>query len=110
VEVKEGQRIRVSFETTVDRVSSEGGFNYVDPTGAYVYVKPGNDRLTIEEVVPENWPPKIGDIWTADGTEWFARETPNDYPYGLWFVPARKETGIDADELKAFNPVLVRRR
>ena len=36
------------------------------------------DYAMVKPVVPENWPPQIGDIWEADGTEYFVRRNTVD--------------------------------
>jgi hypothetical protein len=72
----------------------------------------------LEPVPPEDWPPRIGDVWAVGDEEWFARLSVD---LGPFLVPAA--TGHDTyhgrslpshtkdfEAFKALNPVLKYRR
>jgi hypothetical protein len=115
---KVGQRIHVEYNGTL---AAQG-----DGMKATIKVDnpPYGDRLylvnltevKITQADPKDWPPQVGDIWEADGREWYAREhslddlgivvESFDHPNGK---PSHYQRGTLAD-FKALNPVLVRRR
>jgi hypothetical protein len=124
-EYKKGQKIRVSFETTVDRAESRPtppgghGFNFYTPGGTYIFVSPDQesfDKYTIEILDPENWPPQIGDVWEAEGADYYAKA----YGYKNIHIGRfdNKTGGFSdspdwartIDKFKELSPVLVRRR
>ena len=112
-EFKVGQRVRVEYlyegeilsagETTLSlRVDglSKGYARMVN------IAAPG---IIVTVLDPAGWPPQIGDLWEADGKEWFARYDEYGNHSRIVLTP---ESGqwTDPDELKNLNPVLIRRR
>ena len=114
-EYKVGQRVKVEFEGTIQeleskdsclRVVTDRGYNH------YVYVAERNGDQTdtgakVTLADPKDWPPRVGDIWEAEGEEWFARE---GNIIEIYLVSTRPNRSNDVDDFKALNPVLVRRR
>jgi hypothetical protein len=114
-EYKKGQRVRVEYEGTIETVlkGSDGPQTalYVHVYGAHKdksnYVYPKHAKVTLLD--PPDWPPQVGDIWEAEGREWFCAYSPK---YGEdRMVPENSGTRtLPLGSFKALNPVLVRRR
>lgn len=136
-EFKEGDRVKFTAEITaeVKGVPYKGGgdtftlkitggkigdrkvmFWDYSTGGTGIYL----DAAAVERVDPENWPPRKGDVWEADGDEWFARTNSSEGvflvpaasggPIGAYYsrsLPSRKH---DFEAFKALNPVLAHRR
>jgi hypothetical protein len=127
-EFKRDQRVRVTIETKVERVYGDGRITfYVPPAGAgrYLTVDTVDDTLgvTVEVMDPPNWPPQVGDVWEADGLDFYVRQYQGARgriaiePFERDSRPAVRYTDSVAaverdslDSFKALNPVLVRRR
>lgn len=117
-----GQRVRVEYTGTVERLNS---FN-----GELVYVVPDGHDVTafahvsgVSAVNPAHWPPKVGDIWEAGGYEYMIRDARSassttrrsvGYDKGYLLVSPLDELAPSLrgrlDELLAANPKLLRRR
>ena len=122
-EFTKGQHVKVKMEF-------EG--TLVDPAGpkAWWVVTPNPDtgvpsqRLMFEcemEVLePAGWPPQLGDVWEAEGEEYYVRKYTMSTPTPMPVVVQSFDKGpaySDAygnprnlPEFKALNPHLVRRR
>lgn len=110
-EYKEGQRIHVEFDGTV--TGQSGSIVYVthdtEKMGGYEF-EVHSDSVTLLD--PAGWPPQVGDIWEAEGREYYVRK--NEYSHleekrQIVMVPDAG-SWVDLDDLKGLNPVLVRRR
>ena len=109
---KTGQRVKVEFEGTIGPASASG------EAGVYILAERDGtyahwiwaDYAEITVLDPPGWPPQAGDIWATerDGQvrEWFARNS-NSGGIAMW---PDAGTWASADDLKALNPVLARRR
>ena len=113
---KIGDRVRVEFEglVTCTDVTFLGRFGHsVEVTRSNGYrhsVKPED----VKEVLgPENWPPQIGDIWEADGTEYFIRRNTVEEDEVVIVPDYDSVSAIYTDEIdyfKSLKPTLVRRK
>jgi hypothetical protein len=129
-EFKRGQRIRVVMESTVERVYSDGRITFYAPASGfreYVTVDTVDDTLgvLVEVMDPPNWPPQVGDVWEADGKDFYVRQYQGDggsrvieeFNYGFprlrYTDKASAMSGsgyLTLADFKGLNPVLVRRR
>ena len=108
-EYKRGQRLKVTMEVTY-RNRRVLWHSAITQDGGVLYFKEG-DGVTVEVMGAADWPPQAGDVWEADGTQWFCRNRGSDSnPGSHWMVPVRSQVGMSVDELKDLNPVLVWRR
>jgi hypothetical protein len=111
-----GARVRVEFDGEIANYTSLGtkGHNVaVRRDNGFVHSVRPEDVAGILE--PSNWPPQVGDIWNADGKEFYVRAdtiVPDslvaasfDGLAAYWL-----DTAEDVDDFKALNPTLVRRR
>jgi hypothetical protein len=67
----------------------------------------------VEREYPENWPPQIGDIWSAKGDEYYVRESVNVLFSGIPVVEPFSTANGEEYSLESFHrlrPVLIRRR
>ncbi|TVZ01247.1 hypothetical protein EAS64_33755 [Trebonia kvetii] len=109
---KAGQRVHVEYDGEVVFVS--GAFALFEVKGPDGRNHTYGEGVTITLADPENWPPQAGDIWEAEGMEYFIRAAAR----GL--IASPQSTTLSAFPLwdetvndRAFldlNPVLVRRR
>lgn len=124
-ELKPGQRVRIELEGVIPEMGGgcDASFitrrhpEYETFNSGRLYVKSlTNFKVTVLDSA--DWPPRVGDIWEAEGREWAARDiyddNPNqvvltvlDYP-GLQAPPIVHQHSLD--DFKALNPALVRRR
>ena len=106
-EYQKGQRVRVEVEGTISAVMADGSFAIANVPGTR-FKDDGllNPKVTVTPLDPPDWPPQVGDIWEADGEEWFAAWSMGN----LVMVPAGEGCSFILDEFKALQPVLVRRR
>lgn len=108
-EFKAGQRVRVEWEGVVERQSSETILVVQASEGHSLFIDPTKD-IKVTLLDPPGWPPRVGDIWEADGKEWFGWKS-NAGTVGLkadnGYV---RGSGNGWSDFKALNPVLVRRR
>lgn len=107
-EYKYGQRVRIEWEGVVERQSSETILVVQASEGHSLFIDPTKD-IKITLLDPPGWPPQVGDIWEADGMEWFGRESiiPGK---GVVMIPADGLEVLEAGHFRPRNPVLVRRR
>ena len=112
-EFKAGQRVKVEYEGTVRR-AGDNSLTILSDDGKYRLVNANKARVTIMD--PPNWPPRVGDIWEAEGREYFTRghSLRDDIiiePFDMG-NPGPKWQYADEflDDFKALNPTLVRRR
>jgi hypothetical protein len=112
MEFTKGQRVKVELRGEIVDIHGKSELTYVVKTGSgNVWVYP-NTAPTITMLDPENWPPQVGDIWEADGREYYVRWN------GSTKRPAvasfdNTDTYWYAEGLEGFrklSPVLMRRR
>jgi hypothetical protein len=107
-----GTRVHVEFDGVVHK-----GYGDVHPLhvavsdgGSLHHLHLMSDNVTV--IPPADWPPQIGDIWEADGHEYYVRQ--HCFDTERYAVEGfNQETGSysdDLDDFKALNPVLIRRR
>lgn len=114
-EFKKGQRVKVEYEGVVDWFDGEALQLSRDDSrkvSRLVRVDTFNTKVTLLD--PADWPPQVGDIWEAEGKEYYGRECRTAMEPGV-YVGAIHAAGRDympgqLDGFKALNPVLVRRR
>lgn len=117
-EFKEGQRVKVEYEGTV--APCGGGMDAVIKSKDAPY----DDRLYLLDLAgikvtlldPPDWPPRVGDIWEAEGREYYVCGSSVKggviiEPFNVT-NPGSKWQYADEllDDFKALNPTLVRRR
>lgn len=123
MEFVKGQRVHVEFDGVV--CEPDGG---TDPEN-WIGVR-NNDGMglgyihhfwrssedgEITPLVPVSWPPRVGDIWEADGNEYFVRphsslRRDDTVVESLSRSPQRFYYTSGLDDFKALNPRLIRRR
>jgi hypothetical protein len=116
-----GDKVHVEFDAIVTEKANSGAgrtFTHTlrevgeDGKGGcihYIYLHSRNATVT-EPVTPQSWPPKIGDIWEADGHEYFVYK-------GLTGATIFPVDGVEDDldyftsfdKFKKLKPKLVRR-
>jgi hypothetical protein len=112
-EFKKGQRVRVEFEGIVDWFDGEVLQLSSDiPRESHRLVKVDTFNTKVTPAGPADWPPQVGDIWEAEGEEYYACDDAfgdgirvESFDYGK-----HSESYKNLDPFKALNPVLVRRR
>jgi hypothetical protein len=116
-EFKHGQRVHVEFDAVIDHVHYHGR---LDEPQLVEVKREGNhytNSVRLEDVTlaePKDWPPEAGDIWEADGMEYFVRESRRNS--GNLSVSSVSAEGNDyfsyeiGTHFKALDPKLVRRR
>lgn len=115
-EYKVGQRVKVEYEGEITslksfnscmRIRTEKGYSH------YVCVlSDENSGVKITPSDPAGWPPQMGDIWEADGREYFAVVRDDFggpaimafYNSDIWW------SSVNLAAFTALNPTLVRRR
>jgi hypothetical protein len=113
-EYRKGQRVKVEFEGTVACVFQDGIHLGVYQDGA-ISMGSGISVLipatSITLLDPPDWPPQEGDIWEAEGREYFVRANA-DYDCKDRTVQVREDGRLvyRLDDFKALNPTPVRRR
>ena len=105
-EFKAGQRIKVEY-TGIIPESGKGTDARLLFEGVYLQVRPLEDiKVTLAD--PKDWPPQMGDIWEANGREYYVQSSLSRK------VVVRPDDTMHAqpslESFKALNPVLVRRR
>lgn len=82
-----GDRIHIEFDATVESlVNVNGGSGdksyhlgacaiVSDDRGTQHAIYTGAAPRIAKVIAPKNWPPKVGDVWEADGTSWFCCES-----------------------------------
>jgi hypothetical protein len=112
---KKGQRVHVEFDGVISQVIGETA--WVLPGGNSPGLRARGIQVSaITLADPADWPPQVGDIWEADGREYYVRG--RAVCTGLIIEPFNTDdpgpkwqyTDELLDEYKALNPVLVRRR
>jgi hypothetical protein len=104
-ELKEGQRVKVELEGVLSLVDKEGVYVRVPADRSYAHWI-WLEHAKVTPLDPPDWPPRVGDIWEAEGREWFARITSET----SIFIPEDNNPSVLLAAFKALNPVLVRRR
>lgn len=109
---RKGQQLRAEFEC--EAASDSNGY------GVFVRIGHGTafflPHATVTAIAPLGWPPEVGDVWEAEGTEYVClatntmaicmRITTTRGGGGRVFFPQKElET-----EFRPLNPVLLRRR
>jgi hypothetical protein len=117
-EYKAGRRVKVEFEGTVTaagddylRVRQEG--RPFSATGVTIAV----EHATITLADPPDWPPQVGDIWEAEGQEYYVRQSVRKggrvavEPFASIAAGGLRFWNTDLlGEFKAHSPKLLRRR
>jgi hypothetical protein len=97
--------------TVVDERETSTGIAYTTiQTNSYKFTIPSD---FVDREYPDNWPPQIGDIWSAKGDEYYVRESVNAVFPGIPVVEPFSMANGEEYSLSAFHrlrPVLVRRR
>lgn len=115
----EGQRVRVEFDCNY-AYDDDGWVVVRTPDGYLQKIWPASFADYATPVAPAKWPPRIGDIWEANGAEYYARENTcsvgtvvldrfdrdEDDDSEVFYEVNRGEL----DAFKALNPRLIRRR
>jgi hypothetical protein len=114
--VKKGDRVHVEFDGTVDYAGDQAIL--VHPDEAPIVHSVDNRLITLLD--PAGWPPRVGDIWQAEGGEFYTRacrleskrrevviESMDGEPVNFW-EGSEDRSGLE--DFKALRPVLVRRR
>lgn len=115
---KPGQRVHVEYDGVIDNDPAGGRVVVRDSIGDRHFYIP-DDVVTITPAEPANWPPQVGDVWEADGQDWYVRryygtsgtyviESFDGRNHGNYFTDS--PYGGSVDEFKERNPVLTRRR
>lgn len=113
-EYRIGDRITVTFTGTIKSFDGYCGCaNIREDNGHNHYVFLGSPDVEGTRVNPDNWPPQAGDIWEAEGNEYYVRQSrrqfaepfigscnPDDPPF----------LHSEFDRFKELNPRLIRRR
>lgn len=109
----------VKYPPVMDDGSGGGGFVAVCDYAGVVHLlwrtDCGNGPEVFERAEPEFWPPQAGDIWEANGTEYFVRVN-RCVRHELVIEAVESTAGLwsfwhyDLDKFRALNPVLIRRR
>jgi hypothetical protein len=115
----EGQRVHVAFDGTIDSLR-EGWLIVEDHSfGMYHQIWAYGAENLVTPLNPEQWPPRVGDIWEAGGVEFYVRSDSDGRDmFVIESFDVNPEVDIDCyayygrdlDEFKALNPRLVRRR
>jgi hypothetical protein len=112
---KAGQRVKVEYEGTVAFAFSDGRHIGIYQDGA-VGTGSGTQVLVKTAIVtlldPPDWPPRVGDIWEAQGQEYYVRRKfarMDGYAIES-FTSAERWIGETLDEFRAISPKLLRRR
>ena len=117
---KAGQRVHVAFDAVVSSVHAIGNLIEVQREGNLFTNSIQREDVTLAE--PANWPPQVGDVWEADGLDWYVRQyrgklatftiepfdqanRPNEH-----YDDAEIVGRYNVEEFKGLNPTLVRRR
>ncbi len=99
---RSGQRVHVEYDGVV---SIHGDAPWVIPSDyRHVAFQAPPGSVTIAD--PVDWPPHVGDIWSANGLEWFARVSSGE----VLMSPEDMGATWNIDEFKTINPMLMRRR
>lgn len=113
VKYKKGQRVKVELEGEIRNPDSYNGCAWIvagdGEYSHYVYLDSSTAGVKVTLADPEDWPPQVGDIWEADGKEWFVRKN-TDSRVRVVFVSEDNDMRVELENFKALNPVLVRRR
>ena len=114
-ELKPGQRVKIEVEGVIPEMGGGCDASFVTSrhpeygtfNSGRLYVK-NLSNLKVAVLDPADWPPQAGDIWAADGQEWFARKGADA---DLMMIPEdRGFAPREAGRFLALNPALVRRR
>ena len=116
-ELTKGQRVHVEFDGVI--TSRDGIFVYDvrSHDGADMAI----NSAYITPLDPGNWPPQVGDVWEADGTEYYVRENRSRGLLGTIvvdrfaregrvFSESRLNGTANLNTFKSLSPTLVRRR
>lgn len=115
-EIEEGDKVSVQKHIVV--VSKDtGGFTGND--GQYYrlhYPKCWNVALA-EKYKPKHWPPEIGDIWEAEGSEYYVTTVDDKIAVHAFDTRRGKYSYVDLpyyvkhlEDFRTLKPVLLRRR
>lgn len=74
-QLKPGDSVTVTYTGTIERISPSG-YRYVvmDSQDDRHYYSRGAD-VRLELLEPANWPPQAGDVWAAEGKQYFIRDS-----------------------------------
>lgn len=124
-----GDKVHVEFDAVVTENGTSGRDRMFTQTLKEVTDKPGyvgtvhyvylhEDNATVVEAEPASWPPQIGDVWEANGDEYFVYNAifggATVFPFAgtspLEFYSNDSYSDNSLDDFKALKPKLVRRR
>jgi hypothetical protein len=112
-EFKKGLRVKVEIEGIVESTSSYHGCADIRDNRGYAhFICVTSDAVTVTPTDPPDWPPQVGDIWEAEGTEYYVRPSISERGEVviIGFEGHKDYIQPRFDLFKALNPVLVRRR
>lgn len=109
---KAGDRIEFTGIGTIKELHGHDGcFLVQDDTGYQHYVYPSSSKVTLKATDPVNWPPQVGDVWKAGGSEYFARK--HNAADGQVVLVSEGGTLFYRSDFPVFikkSPTLIRRR
>jgi len=112
---KVGDKITVTFTGKICEMGSHDMCAKVTDDGEcsfnhYVYLD--SPAVEVTRADPANWPPQVGDIWEAEGQEYYVRSS-RRYHDGVFIGSYAAENdymNYQLDKFKELNPKLIRRR
>ena len=104
-EYKKGQRVKVEIEGEIEWALSDGRIRM---PGCLDYIRTCDPAVKVTPADPKDWPPEPGDIWEADGEEYFARKSNLGGP--VLAADSVDKGTLDPGRFLTLNPSLVRRR
>lgn len=100
-ELKIGDKVKVSYTGTVRRATSDLTQVVDDGGGWHAYrISAG---VQLEKLSPAHWPPRVGDVWEADGRVYFIRDTS---AFVLLALDAQSHHTLGVPELAKLSPEL----
>jgi hypothetical protein len=116
-EIKPKTRVKVTIEGTVQSVTDDEIYLKSDDGYVSEITYSGSTVFTVAE--PEGWGPEPGDIWEADGKEYYVSENSSGTlyiapfdgkSYYYYYCNNPKNYPRSFDAFLKLNPKLVRRR
>lgn len=114
-EYRKGQRVHIELEGEIAAMEKAYSLLEIrsDDGGEYCITTNSAFKVTLAD--PKDWPPQVGDIWLADGKEYYVRQNQassrHESVIGPFDITGEVEYYQDSHgQFKALSPVLVRRR
>lgn len=112
-----GKYYRITLEGHVSSTNTRRLTEVKSDTGSLHFIETGAEDVTwelVEDHVP-NWPPQVGDVWEANGVEYYARRHASHdsavlQPFNGIGSYYRIHLPSDRVEFKALKPTLKYRR